>query len=249
MRVRAPSVRNLRTRGRCRAKPCRGAARAAVSGISLSLALTSSSSLKSFGGSSSRNSRRPLLYGHCLRFRLLHAALGNVLPLINPALHANHAVRRVGFGGAIVNVSAQGVQRQPALQVPFLAGDFRAVQATGHANLDSLAAEAQRGIDGLAHGPAKSDALFELPSDRFGDERGVQFRAVYFLNVDMHFALGALLDFALELVDFRALAPDDDSGARGEEAHHQLVRGALDVNRADPGRFQAVLQCLPQIHV
>ena len=38
-------------------------------------------------------------------------------------------------------------------------------------------------------------------------------------------------------------------GSRGEEAHDQLVRGALDVNRADPGRFQAVLQRFPQLHV
>src|SRR5580704_16626969 len=192
---------------------------------------------------------RPRLYGHCLRFRLLDSALGNVFPLVNPALHANHAVGGVRLGRAVVNVGAQGLQRQPALQIPFLAGDFRAVQASGNADLDSLAAEAQRGIDGLAHGPAKGDALFELQRDRFGDERGIEFRPVHFLDVDMHFALGALLDFALELVDFRAFTSDDNAGARGEEANDQLVRGALDVDRADARRFQAVLQRFPQLHV
>src|SRR5579864_8200078 len=110
MRVRVPSIRNLRTKDRCRARLFRRAARAAVSGTSLSLALTSSSSLKPFGGSSSRNSRRSPLYGHGLRFRLLDSALGNVLPLVNPALHADDPVRRMGFGGAVVNVGTQGLQ-------------------------------------------------------------------------------------------------------------------------------------------
>src|SRR5579864_3168082 len=151
MRVRAPSVRSLRTRGHCRARLFPRADRAAVSGTSLSLALTSSCSLKLFGRSYWRIFRRSFLYSHCLRFGFLDPALGNVLPLVNPALHADDAVRRMSLGSAIVNVGAQGLQRQPALQVPFLAGDFRAVQASRHANLDSLAAEPQRGFDGYAH--------------------------------------------------------------------------------------------------
>src|SRR4029077_13319801 len=96
-----------------------------------------------------RSDRRSLLYRDGLRFGLLYAALGNVFPLVNPALHADHAIGRVRLGRAVVNVGAQGLQRQAALQVPFLAGDFGAVQAAGHANFNSLASEAQRGIDGL----------------------------------------------------------------------------------------------------
>src|SRR6266851_3097003 len=245
MRVRVLSVRSRRTRDRCRARLFLRDARAVVFGTSLSLASTSSCSLKPFGKSSGgslwRISRRSHLHGYRLRFRLLYSALGNVFPLINPTLHAYDAVRRVSFGCTVVNVGAQRLQRQTALQVPFLACDFRSIQASGHANLDALAAEAQRGIDGLAHGPAEGDALFELQGDRLSDQRGIEFRPVNFLDVDVHFALGALLDFALELIDFRALAPDDDSGAGGKEANHKLVRGALDVDRADPGRFQAVL--------
>src|SRR4029077_7256532 len=114
---------------------------------------------------------------------------------------------------------------------------------------NSLASEAQRGIDGLAHGAAEGHAFFELQGDGFGDQRGIELRTVHFLDVDMHFALGAFLDFALELVDFGAFAPDDDSRARGKEAHDQLVGGALDINRADAGGFQAVLQRFAQLDV
>src|SRR5258708_16377906 len=124
MQVRAFSVRSRRRRDRSHARPCRGAARAVVFGTSLSLASTSSCSLKPFGKSSGgslwRISRRSHLHGYRLRFRLLYSALGNVFPLINPTLHAYDAVRCVSLACAVVNVGAQRFHRQPALQVPFL---------------------------------------------------------------------------------------------------------------------------------
>ena len=64
-------------------------------------------------------------------------------------------------------------------------------------HLDALAAEPQRRIHGLAHRAAKGHALFELQRDRFGHQLRVQLRTMHFLNIDMHFALGALLNFAL----------------------------------------------------
>src|SRR6202034_2209040 len=68
-------------------------------------------------------------------------------------------------------------------------------------------------------------------------------------DVDVHFALCALLYFALELVDFRALASDDDARTRGVNPHDQFVRRALDIDAADAGRFQPVLQLLAQLDV
>src|SRR5207248_7616935 len=67
--------------------------------------------------------------------------------------------------------------------------------------------------------------------------------------VDVHFAFRALLYLLLELVDLRTLAPDDDAGPRGVNAHDQLVGGALDVNRADAGALQFVFQFGTQLHV
>src|SRR5579872_2262352 len=70
-----------------------------------------------------------------------------------------------------------------------------------------------------------------------------------FLNVDVHFALGALLNFLLELVDFRALAADDDAGTRGVNAHDELVGSAFDVDRADAGALEFFLQLAAQLDV
>jgi len=65
----------------------------------------------------------------------------------------------------------------------------------------------------------------------------------------VHFAFRALLNFTLELVDFRALRPMIDSRTRGEQANHKFVGGALDVDRADPGGTQLILQLLAQRNV
>src|SRR4029077_17512154 len=179
----------------------------------------------------------------------LGGALGHVFALIDPALYADDAVRGVGFGGAEIDIRAEGLQRQTALQVPLLAGDFCAVQAAGNANLDAFATKTQSRVNGFAHGAAEGHALFELQSDRFGDQRGVELRAMHFLNVDMHFALGALLHFLLELVDFRALAADDDAGTRGVNAHDQRVGGALDIDAADARALEAALELTAQLHI
>src|SRR6266853_57499 len=155
----------------------------------------------------------------------------------------------MGLGKTKIDVRAERLQRQPSLQVPFLARDFRAVQTAGDTNLDSLASETQGRVHRLAHGAAEGHALFELQRNRFGDELRLQFRPVDFLDVNVNFAFRALLDFTLELVDFRALAPDDDSRTGRKQANHELVGGAFDVDRTDSGGTQFVLQLLAQRNV
>ena len=126
--------------------------------------------------------------------------------LIRPALDANHAIGGVGLRETVIDIGAQRVQRKLALQIPFAARDFGAVQAPGHANFDSLAAEPQRGIDRFAHRTAERHALFQLQRDRFGHQLRVEFRLMNFLNVDEDFALGLLGQILLQLFDLGARA-------------------------------------------
>src|SRR5262245_5639403 len=76
-----------------------------------------------------------LSFHHCL------ARIHDVAA-IDPNLDADDAERGVGLGKTIVNVGAQRVQRQPAVQRPFGAGDLRAVQPPRDSNLDAERAEA-----------------------------------------------------------------------------------------------------------
>ena len=72
---------------------------------------------------------------------------------------------------------------------------------------------------------------------------------MHFLNVDVHFALGALGNVLLELVDFRALAADDDAGTSGVNAHDELVRRALDIDGADAGGLELFFQLFAELDV
>src|ERR1700688_133546 len=63
--------------------------------------------------------------------------LRDVFALIEPALHANHAVSGLRLRGTEIDVRAKSLQRQTPLQVPLFASEFRAVQAARHANLDA----------------------------------------------------------------------------------------------------------------
>src|SRR5437867_4420506 len=80
--------------------------------------------------------------------RTLRRPAGQDLAFINPALDSNDSVRGVGLSEAVIHIRAQGMQRQPALQIPFGPGDFRAIQPAADANLDPFGAEAEGRIDG-----------------------------------------------------------------------------------------------------
>ena len=63
-------------------------------------------------------------------------------------------------------------------------------------NLYALAAEAQRGIDRLAHCTTKAHALFKLQRDIFRHQLSVQLRLVHLENVDEDISIGALLEIS-----------------------------------------------------
>src|ERR1043166_6249369 len=66
------------------------------------------------------------------------------LALVQPHLHADGAVRRVGRGHAVVDVGLEPVPAQPAVLIPLGARDLGAVETSADAHLDSLRAEAER---------------------------------------------------------------------------------------------------------
>src|SRR6266436_177873 len=72
---------------------------------------------------------------------------------------------------------------------------------------------------------------------------------MHFLNVNVHFALGALLHVLLELIDFRAFASDDDARTSCENPHHQFVGGPFDFDGADARGLQLFFQFLAQLHI
>src|SRR5450755_1928165 len=80
---------------------------------------------------------------------------------VDPALHPDDAIGGAGFGKTVVDVGAQGMQRQPALQIPFRTRDFVAIQPAAYPDLDALASETQCRIHRFAHGAPETHAFFQ----------------------------------------------------------------------------------------
>src|SRR5215469_12832100 len=72
---------------------------------------------------------------------------------------------------------------------------------------------------------------------------------MHFLDIDEHFPRSTLLQLLLQLVDLRALAPDDDSRTRGAYDDAQLVPRTLDLHRADARGFELVLELFLELDV
>src|SRR5258706_2561791 len=174
---------------------------------------------------------------------------GVQLALVDPGLHPDLPERGLGLGEAVVDVGAQGVERELAVQVPRGASDLRHVQAAGDPHLDPARAEAKGRVHRLPHGATEGDPLFELQGHRLRDELGVELGLQDLLDVDEDLLAGLLLDLLLELVDLLPLAPDDDAGARGEDADLELVGGPLDLDPRHPRVVEALLQVLLEADV
>ena len=141
------------------------------------------------------------------------------------------------------------MQGQAALQIPLRTRDLVAIQTTGDADFDPLATKAQRRVHCLAHGAAEAHALFQLQRDRFAHQLRVQLRLVHFLDIDKDIAVGALLQFHLELVDLGALAANDDARPRRLDDDAQLVARPLDPEGADARRLELFLELLLELEI
>src|SRR5687767_3855187 len=98
--------------------------------------------------------------------------------------------------------------------MPFATSDLSTVQTSTDLHLDSLSAESQRLFDCLSHRAAEGDSLLQLRCDLFGLQLGVELRFMNLLDRHEHFASGFRREIALQLVDLRSLATDDDAGSR-----------------------------------
>src|SRR6476646_446150 len=90
------------------------------------------------------------------------------LALEDPHLDAAHAISGMRLGLGIIDIAAQGVQRHPALAIPFGARDLRPPETAGAGDADAFGAETKRRLDRALHRAAEGDAALELVGDALG---------------------------------------------------------------------------------
>src|SRR5579871_918258 len=197
-----------------------------------------------------RGCRLGRLRGSSLGFRLRHFGLGLVehLALEYPHLDADHAIGRLRLGEPIVDVGAEGVQRHAPLAVALGGCDLRAVQAARDAHLDAERTRAHGVGDRALHRPSKHDALLELLRDALRDELRVELGLADLGDIQAHVLhrhAEDLRDLAAQLLDVLALLADHDAGTCRMNRDVGAPGGALDVDAADRGVGELLLQELP----
>src|ERR1700722_6568932 len=108
------------------------------------------------------------------------------LTLEYPDLHADDAVSGLRLGEAVVDISAEGVQRDAPLAVPLRARNLRAVQAPGDAHLHTQCARAHGAHHGALHGAAEHHALLDLLRDGVGHQLRIELRLSDLGDVQTH---------------------------------------------------------------
>lgn len=169
--------------------------------------------------------------------------------LVDPHLDADPAERGAGLVEAVVDVRAQGVQRDAALAVELAARHLGAAEPAGALHPDALGTGALRGLHALAHRAPEGDAGGELLGDALGDELGVDLGVLHLEDVELHLLARELLELAAEAVRLRATAPDDDARAGGVQVDAHAVTGALDVHLGDARALESLAHELADGHV
>src|SRR5579872_1196527 len=178
-----------------------------------------------------------------------HGVVLEDLAFEDPDLDAARAVGGVRGRDAIIDIGAQGVQRDAALAVPFETRDFRAAQAARAIDADALGAETHRRLHRALHRSAEGHPALELLRDRFGDQRRIDFRLTDLDDVDRHFRVRQLGRLLAQFLNVGALLADDHAGASGVDVDARLLVRTLDDDLRDRRLLEALRQRLPDLDV
>src|SRR3979490_1783486 len=155
-----------------------------------------------------------------LFFARLLRELGLVeyLALEYPHLDADDAVGGVRFRQTVIDVGAEGVQRNAALAVPLGAGDFRTVEASGNAHLHAQRAAAHGAHHRALHGAAEHHALLDLLRDAVADQLRIELGLSDLGDVQAHVVdrhAEQRRGLLAQLLDVLAFLAAGDAGTRG----------------------------------
>src|SRR6202790_4430404 len=193
-----------------------------------------------FRSSSVATRPRSVALGHFLV--LGHRVVLKDFALEDPDLDAAGAEGGERGRHSVIDVGAQRVQRHAAFAIPFHARDFGAAETARAVDTNALGAKTHRRLHRGLHGAGERDAALELLGDRFGNQRGIEFRLADLDDVDDDVGGGDIGNLLAQLVDGRALPADHHTRTRRVNRHPALLVRTFD---HDPGH-RRLLQLLVQ---
>src|SRR3954469_342091 len=146
---------------------------------------------------------RAVALGHL--FVLGHRIVLKDFALEDPDLDAAGAEGGERGRNAIIDISAQRVQRHATFAIPFHARDFGAAETTRAVDTNAFGAKTHRRLHCALHGATERDPPLQLLRYRFGNQCGVELRLADFHDVDHDVGVGDLGNALAQLVDIRTL--------------------------------------------
>ncbi|SBS78727.1 Folylpolyglutamate synthase (modular protein) [uncultured Mycobacterium sp.] len=170
--------------------------------------------------------------------------------LVDPHLYADTAERGLRLVKPVVDVGAQGVQRNPAFAVELRAAHLGAAEATRALHADALDVGLAHGrLDGLAHRAAERHTVAQLLGDTLGDQLRDRLGVLHLEDVQLDLLAGQLLQVGADAVGLGTTTADHDARTRGVDVNADPVTGALDLHVGDAGTLEAGGQQPPDRHV
>src|SRR5690625_2565710 len=105
------------------------------------------------------------------------------------------------FGGTIIDIGTQGMQRHTALAIPFGTRNFSTVSATSTHDFDALCTQAHCVLHRALHSTTEHHTTLELLSNRVSNQLCIGFRLADLFDVYMNRYAHELLQLDLEFFD------------------------------------------------
>src|SRR5690606_29881124 len=173
----------------------------------------------------------------------------NDLAFENPNLHTDHTISGVGFSRRVVDVGTQGVQRHTAFTVPLGTGDLGAAETAADLDLDTLGTDTHGVLYSTLHGATEHHAAFQLLSNALSNQGSVELRLADLFDVDVHRHAHLAGQFLTQLFDVLTLLADHDTGTGSVDGDAGGLSRTLDINAADRGALQSVLNVLTYLQI
>src|ERR1700688_3213245 len=204
---------------------------------------------QTFSNASSSVAARPRIvaFGHLLV--LGHRVVLKDFALEDPDLDAAGAEGGERGRHPVIDVGAQRVQRHAAFAIPFHSRHFGAAAAARADDTNALGTKTHRRLHRALHGAAERDAALELLGDRFGNQRGIEFRLADLDDVDDDVGSGDIGNLLAQLVDVGALLADHHTRTRRVDRHPALLVRTLDHDPGDGSLLQFLVQDLADLDI
>jgi len=134
-----------------------------------------------------------------------------------------------GFSKSIIDIGAEGMQRNPALTIPFRTRHLSTTKSAGTGNPDTLGAEFESGGHAFLHGPAEGDPAFKLKGYVLSYKLSIKLRLANLIKKKKNLFGSERRKLLLYGFNFRPFFTDDQAWSGSMNVDFDFIRSPLNL--------------------